>query len=353
MKKNLLILLPFLLCLCACGDRKAQELTYDATALESADVIELSLTDIPSDFLFSKPKQIDFVTDSLLVVFDNYSGSGKLAHLLTKDGRAVGSFGMIGKGHGEMIYPGSISVGEDARSIYFFDWKTSYSIRFMVEDILAGKNAPAIINTMDSLQASYYRLNSLSRFNDKDYIATGYDDKIRIMTVKNDQKLDVYSQYPKLDENEEYTWSLWSNGRFGVSPDRRHFVNATHIGMLFEIFRLDDGKIKSKVLKAFYKPIFGVADGARPACVIWNKETIGGSNTLYCRNKSFFGVIGGKGNTHYNEIYEFDYNGDLINAYKVNGHVVCLAVNPQDEMYLIVMDDDGEQYLKKADLKSL
>lgn len=360
MERNNFIIMFISLCLFACNNSKQQqfdEIQYDASVLENGEFIDLSLTDISSDFLFSTPRQIDFVTDSLLVVFDNKTVTGKLAHLFTKSGKPVGSFGMIGKGHGEMIYPYNICVGEDNRSVYFFDWRTSNSVRFMVDDILAGRNVPVVIHLADSLDGDpNYRFSTVYRFNDKDYIATGYNDEMRIMTVKDNRKVDNYTSYPKVDENEEYTWSIWSNSlwvKFGVTPNRKYLVNTTRIGMLFEIFELNEGKIESKVLKAFYKPEFGIAKGAQPACVIRNEKTISGFFALYCTDKSFWGVIGGPGSTHYNEIYEFNYSGDLLNKYKVKGDVVCLAVNAEDEMYLIMMDKNGEQHLMKADLKSV
>ena len=345
----------FLFFFCSCADKKQEgRIVYDASELEQGEFINLNLTDFPSDFLFSHPQQIDFVSDSLLVVFDTKPSNGRLCNLFSKDGRLIGSFGMIGKGHGEMIYPEKISVGDDNRSIYLFDWRTSFSVKFEVGDVLAGNNEPFLINPMDSLKEIDKQFGSVIRFNDRDYIAIGYDGDMRLMWVKNNLKVDAYSQYPQLDENEEYTWDLWTNNawaKIGISPNQKYLVSATRIGMLFEVFELGEGKISSKELKAFYKPEFGVAEGAKPACVTWCEKTTGGFCALYCTDKSFFGVIDGPGFAHHNEIYEFDYSGDLLNKYKVKDDVVCLAVNDRDEMYLIVMDKDGEQCLKTADLK--
>lgn len=357
MKKYNWWALAFIFFFFSCEDKKQDgEIVYDSSELEQGEFIDIPLTDISSNFLFSQPQQIDFVSDSLLVVFDKKPSNGRLGNLFRKDGTLVGSFGMIGRGHGEMIYPEGISVGDDNRSIYIFDWRTSFSVKFMVDDVLAGNNKVFVINPMDSLKGVDKQFGSIIRFNDRDYIASGYDGDMRLMWVKNNQKIDAYAQYPSLDENEEYTWDLWTSSswsKIGVSPNHKYLVNTTRIGMLFEIFELNGEKIESKVLKAFYKPEFGVAEGAQPACVTWCEKTIGGFYALYCTDKSFWGVIDGPGFTHHNEIYEFDYSGELLNKYKVEGDVVCLAVNAEDEMYLIMMDKDGEQHLKKADMKSV
>lgn len=341
----------------SCNDKKQEEeIVYDASELEQGEFIDLPLVDISSDFLFSQPRQIDFVSDSLLVLFDIKPFNGHLGNLFLKDGKLVGSFGMIGKGSGEMIYPESITIGDDNQSVYFFDWRTSFSVKFMVYDVLCGNNESLVINLIDSLEGDHALFSSIIRFNDRDYIATGYNGDMRFMWVKNNQKICTYAQYPSLNENEEYTWNLWTNSgwaKIGVSPDHKYLVNTTRIGMLFEIFELNNDGIESNVLKSFYKPEFGVAEGAKPACVTWCEKTTGGFCALYCADKSFWGVIDGPGFTHHNEIYEFGYSGDLLNKYKVDGDVVCLAVNSQDEMYLVVMNKDGEQHLKKVDLKSV
>ena len=357
MKKYNWWILAFTFFFFSCDDNKqAKEIEYEVSELEQGEFIDLDLTDIPSDFLFSQPQQIDFISDSLLVIFDTKPSNGRLCNLFLKNGKLVGSFGMIGNGHGEMIYPERISVGDDNQSIYFFDWRTSFSVKFKVKDVLDGNNEAFIINPLDSLKVVDKQFGSIISFNDRDYIAIGYDGDMRLMWVKNNQKMDVYAQYPSLDENEEYTWDLWTNSAWaktGVSPNHKYLVNTTRIGMLFEIFELNNGEIESKVLKAFYKPEFGVAEGAQPACVTWCEKTTGGFCALYCTDKGFWGVMDGPGFTHHNEIYEFNYSGDLLNKYKVKGDVVCLAVNAEDEMYLIMMDKVGEQHLMKADLKSV
>ena len=342
----------------ACKEQQQNEIQYDKTELEAGDFVRLSLEEVPAAFFFSQPRQIEFVGDSLLVVYDAKPENGRLGHLFSLNGRCLGSFGMIGKGHGEMIYPSGISIGVDNQSIYFFDWHTSRSVKFLISDILSKKNVPYVISVTDSLSYELGRFNHVIQFSDADYVATKTGEDGRIVKVR-DNKVDcIYSQYPAVDENEEYTWSIWGNylwSKIGVSPDHKYLVNTTRIGMLFEILSMSDsGKIRSEVVKGFYKPEFGLAEGAKPACLTFTEKTIGGVSALYCAKESFFVVMDGPGFSHHDEIYEFNYAGELIHKYKLlDGEVVCLCVNSKREAYIIVMDDEGEQYLGKTKLQEV
>lgn len=352
---KLLFILSFIGIASCQKDKSTKEIEYTPEALEQGMFQELKLTNIPTDFLFANPKQIDRITDSLLVVFDK-AGNQRIAHLFNDAGNHVKSFGMIGKGHGEMIYPEGFNIGQDGKTIYFFDWRTAFSVKFPLENILSQENTPTIINNLDSTNHAIPHFDYIIRFTDTEYIGFAHTEETRIMCVDHNKPTEVYKDYPQVDENAEITRSIWYNMACqGISPDRKHIVITTRIGALLEVFELQNGKITSKTIQAFHKPEFGLAEGVKPACATFNEKTFGGFSTLYCTNKSFFGVIDGPAPdySHHNEIYEFDYSGELINKYKIDGEVACLTVSPEDEMYLIVTDKDGEQHLMKADLKAV
>lgn len=357
MKNKIIPLFLLILATTACKNTKPtpDDIEYDTEILDTKRSKNLSLEKVPCDFQFANPEQIDIISDSLLIVFDK-AGNLRLAHLFNFEGENKGSTGMIGRGRGEMISPRGFSIGNDNHSIYFYDFATGFSIKFMVEDILKNKYQPKTIKLMDSLKLAIPRFSSVYNLTDRDLIGFGYDNNCRIISVNNNRTVDNYTDYPPVDENEEYTWSIWDNmAQRKISPNKQYIVNATRIGMMFEIFHLTPQyKLEKKVFKAFHQPEFGLAQGAKPACVTFNEKTFGGFSTLYCTDKSFFGVIDGPAPdySHHNEIYEFDYSGELINKYKIDGEVACLAVSPEYEMYLIVTDKDGEQHLMKTDLKA-
>lgn len=352
-----LILIGIALSAMSCKNKTGtadSEPVYDAAVLQEAKVLSLSPDSIPTGgFLFTSPKQMEIVGDSLLVVF-NQEGQEQVGHVFSTRGKLLGSFGRLGKGHGEMIFPKNFSIGDDKKTVYFFDEQTSSAVKIPIRDILAGKENPSPVPRTAPEGFEDYRQSAAFYFADDRYLALGFEAKSRIMNVEGGQITDNYTAYPRVADNEEHCWSIWNYvPRWGISPDRKHLVISTYIGCLFEVFSLENGKIRQKCLKAFYEPIYRVAPGAVPEWVTGTEETIYGFYALYCTDKSFWGVIAGEGHAHLNDIYEFGYNGELLRKYRIDGQVMTLAVSPDDVMYLIVLDPDGEQRLKSIDLKTL
>lgn len=355
MKKKIFLAIIAVLAMYSCSDHGTpeDEVKYDPSELSEVEAVALSLEGVEYDSVFSRPDQMDFIGDSLLVVHDKL-GNENIAHLISVGGKYVHGFGKIGKGHGEMLAPHLFSVGEDGKSIYYFDWSTKSTIKFSLDSILAGSNACNVLKTGRIDGASEYGLNDVWHIADEAFYGFGYDDVCRLMAVEDGKVQDIYTTYPPVDENEENKWSIWNNmAKIGVSPDHKHIVIGTAIGSMFEVFSVDNGKISRDVFKAFYKPIYRLAQGAVPACVVATEETVWGFTSLYCTNESFWGVMGGEGFSHRDVIYEFSYSGELLNKYKVDGQVEVLAVNPQGEMYLVMTGEDKDLHLMRADLNNV
>lgn len=297
----------------------------------------------------ANPQQMEILGDNRIILFD--SSNGTVGKMLSMSGNTICGFGKRGKGHGELMSPVNFSVGQDGRSLYFYDYMAMAAQKFQIS-----ADSVRFVKTIDfKKNKACHRFNSVCQSTDNSYIGFGYDDKCRILNVADGGVKDNYTSYPHIDDNTECNWSFWSNlANQGVSPDRKHIVTTTGVGMLFEIFDIaEDGKISSKVLKAFYKPVFLLAKGAKPACVIFdNDKTFGGFKTLCLGNSKFWGTIYGKAPDYDagNEIYEFDYDGNLLKKYKVKGTVVCMAATKDDRLYMILTDSHGENRLVKANL---
>lgn len=339
----------------SCTDNGAsdKEVKYDPSVLSDVETVAFRLQEVGYDSIFSRPDQMDFIADSLLVVHDQI-GSENVAHLISFEGKYVHGFGKIGKGHGEMLSPQCFSVGTDGKSIYYFDWSTKNTIKYSLDSILSGSNACEVLSNGRIDGAPEYGLNSILNSEDNAFYGFGYDNTCRLMTVSDGKVQDVYNDYPNVDENEENKWSIWTNmAKVGVSPNRKHIVIGTAIGSMFEVFSVENGKISRDAFKAFYKPVYRLASGTVPACVVSTQETVWGFTSLYCTDESFWGVMGGEKYSHRDVIYEFSYSGELLNKYKVDGQIEVLAVNKNDEMYLVVTGADKKPHLMKADLNKV
>lgn len=346
------ILLLFMLPSCK-DNRDAADIAvaYTPEILESAKTIKLHPNIVPTDFSFSRPKQMDFITDSLIVIYDEI-GSKKVGKIFTRSGKHKGEFGTIGKGHGEMIFPELFSIGKTKQSIYFFDIQMHHSLKYNVDDVLSNRN---VVKTMKAptLDGNEYFTRKVIHISDTDFIALGYDNRLRIQKVERN-KITTYIDYPNVDKNEENNWSIWTNmAKASISPDGKHLVIGTAIGAMFEVFDIEEGKIERTAFKAFHKPIYTLAKGAHPACVVSTSNTIWGFTSLYCTDKSFWGVMGGEKYMHRNIIYEFDYSGELLNKYITDGQIETLAVTPNRELYFITTDDNGNTHLMMAGLKNM
>lgn len=352
MKKYIVIFIGICTLVASCTE-KDNKPVFDDKPLLANDLKELKLDDIPTDFTFSRPATIDFIQDTMLVLFDK-DGHENIGHLLSVNGRRLGSFGLIGKGHGEVINPRSINVGSDGQTLYIYDWKTSNAVKFKVSDILENKNRPSVIKSPTLPKFDNYRYNKMIRFTDSDFVGWGYDGQFRLINIEGNKVKSVYTDYPPTDESAENNWSIWNNmATYGISPDRKHIAIGTALGVMLEIFEIKNGQIEEKALKTFSKPIYRLFPGTKPACAVATDKTIWGFTSLYVTNKAVWGVLGGKDYADRHTIYEFDFSGNVVNKYRIDGEVVTLAVNLNDVLYLVVLDKKGEQRLKKVDLKKV
>lgn len=337
----------------SCKQAEDKPLVYDSSDIEKAKAETLSTSEISTPERFANPQQMELVGDSLIVLFDNSAGT--IGKVMTVAGTPKCAFGIRGKGRGEVMSPTNISVGTDGRSVYIYDYMAMASQKYVISP---SADSVAFAKTIDFKKddhQGFKRYNAVVHSSDADYIGFGYNDQCRIRSVQNGKIADNYTSYPHIEDNEEYNWSFWSNlSNYGVSPDGKHLVTTTGIGMLAETFSVKaSGKIESESLSAFYKPVFKLAEGAKPACVIFdNDKTFGGFKTICLGNDRFWGVIYGKAPKFDagNNIYEFDYNGKLQKKYRVEGDVACMAVSSQDVMYLITSDGKGNYRLSKTKL---
>jgi len=353
--KRIIYLSITILMFAACKETKVtdNEIIYRPEILDSKEATSLPLDTVKTDIAFARPQQMDFVTDSLIVVFDEI-GNKNVGLIVTRNGKQKGQFGMIGKGYGEIIRPEIFSVGKDRNSIYFFDLQMHHNLKYNIDDILANKKNATTIKYEASGAVKDNYITKMLNISDTDYIVFGYDNNLRIQNIKSNVAKTTYTDFPEVDENEEHKWSIWTNmAKVSISPDGKHLVIGTAIGAMFEVFNVEDGKIEKTTFKAFHKPIYTLAKGAHPACVVSTEDTMWGFTSLYCTDKSFWGVMGGEKYEGRNAVYEFDYSGELLNKYKIDDQIETFAVTPDRELYFIATDIEGDTHMMKAALNSI
>lgn len=352
MIRKICFVMLFVVALGSCQKKDKQSAEYDASVLDSMETLKIDAKEISTNFTFADPQKMAMLGDSLLVIFDEKT-SGKIAHVLQTNGEYIGSFGERGKAKGELITPEEFSVGKDGKSVYFYDYKTANTVKFDVSDISKGNVVPTVVDNHQITDKLINRFSNVWYFSDHSFLGFGYNDKCRILYVENGKMQDNYVDYPLLDDDVECNWSLWNNAAsFAVSPDQKHIVITTGLGMVFEVLNIENGKINSHVVKKFHKAVYELAQGAKPKCVSYIPETFEGCGSIYAANGGFYKCVLGSG-PYYRQndiIYYFDYDGKLIKKYKVPKPVVCMCQGKANELYLIVTNEKGEYSLQKISL---
>jgi len=335
-----------LLFIVSCKQDENTEFSYCPEILDSKEPQEATEHIITTDIEFLSPSHIVSVNDTILAVLDLFE-NGTFIHLVTVNGKHLCSFGKKGKGNGECITPTSICTDKEGTSIYIYDYAMNRSLAYNIHDLLMGNDTPSTINyNNESLEIARY--TDVSNSSNNDYIAFGYNDKCRLVLVSDNKPCSIYSNYPKLDDDVEINWSLWNNSaQYTVSPNKKHVVIGTGLGMLFEIFTLEDNEIKSCAIRGFYKPTYEIAQGAKPKCANFAEDTFNGFVAMASDNDAFYGCIGGWAPDYNfnNIIYKFDYKGELIKKTKLKSQVACMTVNKNKDIYFIAEDASGKCHL--------
>lgn len=339
--------------LCISCSNGASVIDFDDSELYSVPATDAEEQLIETGYLFCSPTQIAMADDSTLVLFDK-SENGKIAHLISTDGKYIAGFGSIGQGPGEFLAPKHLSTDRRNGKIYIYDFMQCQSHVFDRDSIKEGILQTAAIDYSRFIGDGMFRFDTALHLSDTSSVCIGLNDKCRLMHISKDSIQSNYIQYPNLVENEEHNWSIWSNGaHYDISPDGNYLVWTTCIGMSFEILNLKDGQINSHVLKGFHKPTYRIAEGAVPACAVYADDTFEGFRAICTADNGFYGCIGGDA-PDYDEsttIYYFDYDGNLKKKIRTSSSIECLTANGS-ALYILSVNPEGEYSLKRINNRS-
>ncbi len=302
---------------------------------------------------FYDPVSISVVNDTLLLVYDT-KGGDKVCFLLTTDGRRAGEFCRIGRGNGELLEPQRPWVDKDGENIYIYDYKTTHTYKYSVTEILNGNTTPELLRYSDENKHIATRFNNVQHLSKNKMVCYGADEKCRFLICEDGQVKHVYTDYPVLDNDADVNRSIWTgSGLQAMSPDGKHIVATTYIGAAFEVFDVEEGgTIKSRAIKAYYKPEYSIAKGSHPVCATADINSYHGFvNCLQPLDSSFVSILNGQGpnNITCNTVVEYDYDGNLLNKYVVqDGYIWTMALDSHKNVYAFILDSAGNITLKQG-----
>lgn len=342
MKAKVLFLLGVVVCSCS---QERTEIVFDDKELNETSPEDIMIEHHKTDVNFVRPTMMDFVLDSLLVIFDNKSGD-EVCFIMNKQGEKKASFGRKGRSREELIQAKGISISLNRDSVYVYDSQLMKFVGFDLKKELAGveyeKKVLETGNVAEKNNLGATWIMDARYLTDNQFIGFG-NDANRLISVSGKTVKETYQEFPNIDADQETNWSIWNNmSKFCVSPDKEKLVISTYIGSMIQIFNISGG-IRPKALKTFYKPMYSYAQGATPKCVISNEQTIFGSQSLYTCPKSFLVNIAGTNHKFDEILFRYDYDGKIQTSYNIGRVPMCMCLDDSGNLYFLADDKDAEE----------
>lgn len=145
--------------------RKSNDaIVYTPEILDQADVDSISLSMIETEYDFGYPETIDFVSDSLMIVFDT-NINDKIAHLIDINGNFITSFGNKGRGEGEIVRASDISLSEKKDSVFIYDSVLQRILGYNLNDLIKGHTgSPSVLQIdINNIPGQEYRFMHVER----------------------------------------------------------------------------------------------------------------------------------------------------------------------------------------------
>lgn len=333
MRHRLSFLLIGALCLIGCTNNTV---IYDQK-LDFKKTDTIASVTLDSAFFFAMPRQI-VVADSLLIIQDTYKRD-TCFHLFCDDGRYLRSFGLKGKGPGELLEPAGITVNDSM--LYVYDATLNKIVSYDLWELVQGKpirfRERNLAPTPIQKPGNYTMLLKMFGYDpaDSSFLFQGNDAHLRFgnLSITDNAARALYAEYPTVVEsgNPDENMAVWSyTAPIRISPNGRHIVHGTYIGGLLETFDRQGDKLIHRALRAIYPPLYRVISGIVPTAVSWDAATIIGFEDIAVTDSYIYGLLNGSEGDGYlypQRICLFDWDGNGVRSYETDRPLAILAVD--------------------------
>lgn len=322
-----------------------------SNSIEAPIVENKQLTVLNDTSLWNFPQAIG-VTDSFLIVLDNYDGLFFRTYSL--DGKPLTAFGNRGQGPGEFLNVRKFHLSSDNKLMYAFDEMSYKIVEYNVDSLLSEKkvfqeylvdrkkipqsNIPTILYDMIPLKERLF----LVKANHGDF-------RFGIFEASDKRIVPVYRSF--LEEGLDITsreelWSLFSGMTYtALSPDKSKLVNATYIGGIMEMFTVDGEREKISLADSsyIYEPVYGLAQGAIPAFVVPDDKTQIGFEDVCVTDELIYAVLRDIGeHDKPTFITVFDWKGNIQKRIEVGKRIEKICIDEhRKRMYLLVSNKEN------------
>jgi len=294
-------------------------------------------------FMFSGPHDM-MIADSLLIIHDADRQEFPLHIFNKKTGEYIKSFGKTGIGPGELKISESAMYDKDSNSITLYDPNLRKIVSYSLNGILQ-KEAPLFEEVMLKNTPNFIR--QCMRYQDM-YFLQGNNDQMRFGILSHEDSLSVlWSQYPRLVTDKEENWAIWGySSKWKLKPDASKMVITTYIGTAIEILNVNQPwKIDRSIVIPIHKPIYKLAQGAKPKWVTTDDETIIGIDKVFVTDHfiyvSIYGVPLNKMEKTFPKLLVFDWKGNPVVEYSFQERITAFAVDENNRVIYASIDDDS------------
>ena len=290
-----------------------------------------------------------WVEDTLLIIKTQHK-TGFLRLYSLSSGELVKSYGAIGRGPGEYLYP---KVFMNAKGEYIIADRLKFGI-VHIDQMLLQENYKA---KMYYVEKGLSAVNFISMLSDNNTVIfnSGSDENQLCFMKLDDMKIEPYNHYPII-QGVKITNFIASTNIFRSSMSRNDdYVYAAYIHYpIIDIISIED-----KTVKRSMHPLTPSANRVTMIdpinAVIDNKFIF--YLASYVINSGFYTLYFGDSEDNIEnlrtmpEILKYDLSGDLLVRYKLNRLVYDFCIDESGENgYFLSIDKDNEPVVLKASL---
>ena len=287
------------------------------------------------------------VSDNHVLVLAS-NGSSYLQAYDKCTGAYAGGFILKGRGPGEISSAGNMTFDGEEGIVSVYDPRTSKIVSYrLLEDGLLELEYVSEKSFADIGKP----LRRVWDLKEEGYFIDGQigvEDGIqgRFQIINEDGLQSQWNRFPVDDETEKMAYfSTLST----ISPDRRHFADATLYGAILETFELSGGIISPGGCRRFLQPVFDFEDGV----IVPKDKTTFGFTSLCATDDCIFGVyVGNSDADTFNNISTFDWNGKEMCRYETDCNNLRIGCHHADDrkIYAVAANPDRTFSLVYYDL---
>ena len=342
MRRAVICLLSLSWALCSCEDNKPVKYS-DLNFTEEINLYGELLND---SFLFNSPQDI-FICDSMLVIYDN--NTQEIIHIFSRNGLYKKSAVKRGRGPGEILTASSVDIIDN--KILVCDPNLKRLVLYDLDNIINDSISHHIKEYI--LTDSPHWVSQAKWYNNDHIVVKGNGVEMRYGIWEENKVIPTYSDYCLSALDAEENRAIWDYfAQWKIKPDNSKMVTTTYVGAMIEILSCDDiTNVHSEKLLSLHKPVYNLAEGAKPKWITPSDDTTMGFEDLHVTDNYIYALIYGVNindmEATFPSIYVLSWDGKPVLKYMFSERIMAFGVDDTDSVIYAVVTNGKNVFLKK------